>query len=554
MSTETLEPVVPAEPHAVEMTPRTRTSLGVLGAAAVAGVAGDSLLREAPWGLNLALFALVFCGAAVALNRWAGMDRARAAWLLPVLGLAALAAWRDSPTLKGLDLLALGVVLALAALYAQGGSVRLNGIGIYAVAVLVAFADAAVGAIGLLLDFRWNEVPRRGWSRHAPAVLRGLLIAGPLLLVFGGLLVAADAGFERLVNGVFRFDADLLVSHLFLTGLFTWAAAGAYRALFLVDRPRAGRFPERPKALAIGATEVGIVLGVLNVLFLAFVAVQVRWLFGGAALVASRPELGYAEYARRGFFELVTVAGLVLPMLLALHWMLKEGEAGTRLFRVLAGLQVALLFVIMASALNRMWLYLQAYGLTELRVYTTAFMLWLAAVFAWFALTVLRNARERFAFGALVTAVAAVAALHVADPDALIMRTNTTRPDVERRFDAAYAAGLSGDGVPTLVAALPRLSPAQRCAVAATLLRRWHRSTPEGWRAWSWGRSRAFGAVAAHLPELRATCPSASAATPRSTPVPTAPAAASVREPASRAGSARGARDSIALPSMQPAP
>jgi hypothetical protein len=524
MSTETLEPVIRSEaPAAVELSPQTRTGLGILGAAAVAGIAGDLLLRDMPWGLNLALFAVAFCGLAVALDRWSGMERTRAAWLLPVVGLAALAAWRDSPTLKGLDLLAMCIVLALAAFHAQGGGVRLGGVGVYLAATLTAGADAAVGAIGLLMGIRWNEVPRRGWSRHAPAVLRGLFIAAPLLLVFGALLVAADAGFERLVNGLFRFDAGLVISHSVLTGLFAWAAAGAYRALFLVDRNRVGQFPDRPKGLAIGSTEVGIVLGVLNLLFLAFVAVQVRWLFGGAAVVASSPELGYAEYARRGFFELVTVAGLVLPMLLVLHWMLKEDGRATRLFRVLASVQVALLYVIMASALGRMWLYLQAYGLTELRVYTTAFMLWLAGVFAWFALTVLRGARDRFAFGALVTAVAAAAALHALNPDALIMRINTSRPDVVRRFDASYAAELSGDGVPILLAALPRLSSGNRCVAARTLLRRWNPRKQGDWRAWSWGRSGAFDAVAAHAAELRAACPPA--AQPTTAPPSVAPSA-----------------------------
>jgi len=93
----------------------------------------------------------------------------------------------------------------------------------------------------------------------------------------------------------------------------------------------------------------------------------------------------------------VTVAGLTLPLLLTLHaWQDWQGldspgqhAAPERLFRALAALLLALLFVIMASALARMNLYRSEYGLTELRVYTTAFMGWLAVVFAWFGATVL---------------------------------------------------------------------------------------------------------------------------------------------------------------------
>src|SRR5206468_563436 len=98
-----------------------------------------------------------------------------------------------------------------------------------------------------------------------------------------------------------------------------------------------------------GVTEVAVVLGLLNALFLAFVLVQVRYFFGGAALVQVTRGLTCADYARRGFFELVAVTALVLPVLLAAHWLLpKESTGPQRLFRVLAGSLVAMLFVIMA--------------------------------------------------------------------------------------------------------------------------------------------------------------------------------------------------------------
>src|SRR5205085_5750237 len=142
-------------------------------------------------------------------------------------------------------------------------------------------------------------------------------------------------------------------------------------------------------------------LVLLDALFLCFVCVQVRYLFGGATWVAQVAGLTYAEYARRGFFELVWATALVLPLLLALHWLLRtDDRAAQRIFRALAAAQLVLLFVVIASALTRMRLYQREYGLTELRLYTTAFMGWLALVFVWFAATVLRGARERFACGA----------------------------------------------------------------------------------------------------------------------------------------------------------
>jgi hypothetical protein len=65
-------------------------------------------------------------------------------------------------------------------------------------------------------DIAWREVVRGRWKGQALALSRGLLIAAPLVLVFGGLVVAADAVFERLVLDVFGLDPARISGHLFL--------------------------------------------------------------------------------------------------------------------------------------------------------------------------------------------------------------------------------------------------------------------------------------------------------------------------------------------------
>src|SRR5690606_6932676 len=56
-----------------------------------------------------------------------------------------------------------------------------------------------------------------------------------------------------------------------------------------------------PNLFTLGAIEVSIVLGLINLLFLSFVIVQVPYLFGGFELVQNTPDFKLAEYARRGF-------------------------------------------------------------------------------------------------------------------------------------------------------------------------------------------------------------------------------------------------------------
>jgi hypothetical protein len=287
---------------------------------------------------------------------------------------------------------------------------------------------------------------------------------------------------------------DELVAHGVGIVLWTWLGAGVLRLLLLRapdssigGTPRHGRF---------SLTEVGTVLVVVDLLFGTFVLVQFRYLFGGAGLVQGLTGLTYAEYARQGFFQLVTVAALSLPLLLGADALLgRRDPASLRRFRLLAGVMLVLLDVMLASALWRMRLYTAEYGLTELRLYTTAFMGWLVLVFAWFGATVLRGRPARFGFGAIAAALFVLGTLNLVNPDALIAASNLSRAGTGRAVDALYLAELSADAYPTIRGRLPALPPADRCAVALAMRARAEASPPA--QRWNIAVARA-----SKLPEL----------------------------------------------------
>lgn len=260
----------------------------------------------------------------------------------------------------------------------------------YARAALEVLASATVGVIVNLTDqIRWRELALGTHRRRLVEIGRGVTIAVLLLLVFGALFVAADAVFENLLG---RLAPDLhgFWTHLFVFLGCAWAAGGVLRGLVVPPDAREVAAPSERRR--IGVTETTIVLAALDVLFLVFVAVQFRYFFGGRELVQDRTGLTYAEYARQGFFELLAVAALaVAVILLADHLGRRDTARQERLFRALGVVLVVLLFVIVASALQRMRLYQREFGLTELRVYTTAFMLWLTLVLVWLLATVLRG-------------------------------------------------------------------------------------------------------------------------------------------------------------------
>jgi len=477
---------------------RTRLGLGVLGASLTLGALGDMLLRATPWGVNFFLWAAALAGAA-AVVAWLGRLRVagEGRWLVPVAALFALGvAWRDSPTVVFLDLLAFLIAVTLAVLRGRSGRLRLAGISEYVLGGIYTGALSSAGPLPVTIrDVRWREVARGGWRDPALATTRGVFIAAPLLLVFGGLFVAADAVFEKLVVDFLGFDVAEVFGHLFLILLFTWVTAGLLWVALMARNPESLSFG-RPDYLSLGIIEMGIVLGLLDLLFLVFVMVQVRYLFGGAERVLTTADLTYAEYARRGFFELVTVTALALPMLLLAHWLLRAGNpTRERAFRALAGALVALLFVVMASALQRMYLYLEEYGLTELRLYASIFMAWLAVVLVWFLVTVLRGRRDRFAFGALLTGFAAILLINAINPDALIARTNLERLEEGKRFDAYYLTTLSADAAPVLFQTLPDI-PEERLVIQGdfsaekAIVRRWGDGETD-WRTWNLSRERA---------------------------------------------------------------
>jgi hypothetical protein len=461
---------------------------------------------------------------------------------IPALALAACLAVRDTPTLRLFTLLAVLLCIAVVSFRARQTRVLIGSLTSYATAAISATLAACTAGLFVIGNVRWQ---RSSGGAAALRALIGLLIAAPLLLIFGALFAQADANFGALMRQLFNLDN--IIEHALLTLTLSWCAAGLLWLALDTDLGATLEqgLPRRNSSFGFGAIEIVIVLGLLNTLFATFVFTQTRYFFGGAALVLNTADtsntLTFAEYARRGFFELVLVAALVLGLLLVGHFLTRRDQARPMLiFRALSLLLIGLLYVIIASALHRMWTYMQAYGLTELRVYTTAFMLWLTIVFAWFAVTTLRGAAERFAFGFVISGLGVLFALNVANPVDFIVRYNIDRitaasatklPDfAAERIDAVYLASLAranADALPPLLANLSRFAPEDRCIVAAGIKQYYSARVydgvypttpvtdglsnadlvkqPSDWRAWNIAREQARNWVTPELYQSYAT-------------------------------------------------
>lgn len=474
--------------------PRAALAIRILATALAFGILADALLRVGPWGLNATLYS---CALAACLSVFAPRDRKRLAFLIVLFG--AFFVWRDAPTLKALDTLAIGTVIVTIALPSAVQQLSRTAF----VPYLSGLCDMLVGAIGGAPMLVYNEVAITGpdssspeakqhWRAVATNTLIGMLIAFPLLVVFGGLFLSADAAFRDFAHDIANLEWQEFANHsLVILGVF-WAVAGMLRVLALNVR---ANYPLQRAADALRLEPLAILIPItlLNALFLTFVCVQFEYFFGGKALVTDPSGPNYSEYAREGFFQLTAIAALALLVLYIADWLNRgSGDAARKWFRLLSALLLMLVYIVMASALHRMYLYYDAYGLTQLRFYTTAFMVWLAVVIAAFSATVLAGFRDRFVFYAISSGWAVIVAIHAINPDATIVYANAYRIDDGKTFDSEYIGKcLSADAIPALRALAEEGPERAPFEIATGYWAQSVRNTGGDWRTWSLAKRRA---------------------------------------------------------------
>ncbi len=448
---------------------RTATLCSVLATGLLSMLLGDGL------ALNLLIVAIPATLAAYFAARTAGR-RPRPwslTWAVGGLLLLIVPALRDA---GWPSFLAIVASLALASLALHGcrtwPGVLLSPLGIF---------DAVFTSLG----WGWRGVRERAsGARGAAPVLRAVAVAAVLLLVFGALFAGADAAFADLLGDLMP-DASLSGSPwrvlLLIVGVIC-ALAAAHTAAAPLRWDRLVVKPGRAR----GRLEWALPLIVLNVLFAAFNAVQLAVLFGGYDAVLDKTGLSYSDYARQGFWQLLLATLLTLIVIVfALRWAPRGGARDRTLVRAVLGTLCALTLVVVASAVRRMDMYVEAYGLTRLRISVVAIELWLGVIILLIMAAGVWGARW-LPRGVAASAAAGVLAFGLVSPDALIAERNVQRFEQTGKFDLDYTRQLSADAVP----ALDKLPEPQR-SCALRRIADGLGTDPGPWYATSLGESRA---------------------------------------------------------------
>jgi len=340
------------------------------------------------------------------------------------LALACIPAWLDAPWIVAIDLVAACVLAA--------------------VAVAGVSLGAAPAAVRALVDV--PPLLPSGGGQWIPAA-RGVLIGSFLVVPFGVLFWSADAAFAELGGSL---PLPSLATAPGRVVVFLGVLTGAV-GLALAER-RPDPRTKRRDVSKLTRWEWAFPLLLLDLLFLAFVVVQATVLFGGHSHVLETAGLTYSEYARQGFWQLIAAAALTL----AVVWTaLRVAVVRTRTERLLLHGLVACLcvltLVVVASAIRRLHLYEDAFGLTRARLAAETFSLSVGALFVLIVVAGLVPA-VRARFGAIAVAGAAfgLLAFSLSNPDGRVAAHNVARWHHTGQLDVAYAQGLSADAVPAL--------------------------------------------------------------------------------------------------------
>ena len=321
-----------------------------------------------------------------------------------------------------------------------------------------------------------GELRQGTWKRITP-YLRGILIALPLITFLAALLGEADPIFSSWLKDLIELlsleKLPEYILRLVLISFWTFLAAGGLlyalvksgeEKLVGVEQPWPPRF--------LGSTETTIIMGAINILYFAFVTIQFRYFFGGEKNI-SLEGYTYAEYARRGFGELLAVAFFTLFIIMVLSSITSRESKTSRItFSAMTGAMTVFIGVMLVSSLQRLALYESAYGFSRLRTYSHLCILWIGVLFlAILGLEVAQKHRY-FTLASLAAVAGFLLTMNVVNVDAFITRRNIQRLEVEEAaLDTHFLDTLSHDATPVLVklADNPNLSTQERDEIGAVL-------------------------------------------------------------------------------------
>ncbi len=481
----------------------------------------DFLFYQKTIGIAYPLWVLVAIGLLFFIAKLENIKPAKASYLLAAIafGLSTASFFRLEPLTRFTAMSASLLLSILLVITFKNGDWLWFRFGDYLLNFLIYLAGVVTKAAALFkrpkseAETETENLQKSAAPKPIWAVVRGLLFALPILLVLSALLASADPIFEKELKDFFEvFNIENwaeYVFRLFYILLFAYIFTSSFLLAYFPDSTR--ERPDPNKAWMqpfLGNIETSIVLGSIVFLLGAFVLIQIQYFFGGTENI-SIEGYTYAEYARRGFGELVIVAVLSLGIYLVFQTITKKySQNQRRLFSVFSILIFVEVLVILVSSYQRLSLYESVYGFSRLRTYSHLFIPWLALlIFAAVILEILQK-QGRIALAVLFFSIGFITTLIVSNIDGFIAQQNIDRAKLSSRegfqLDSYYLSELSNDAVPVIFDEYESTQGTLKSALGADLACRWLAFTEtEGkpWQSYNFSQATAENILLQHETE-----------------------------------------------------
>jgi hypothetical protein len=290
-----------------------------------------------------------------------------------------------------------------------------------------------------------NEDKLLVWKK----VCLGIAISLPILFVVLNLLISADSQFEQLIGGLPQWFHVINAEHtmrLIIILIYTFAFFGFMQILFK-KHVSVNKQQTNGRQFQIDGIITITVLVIINSVYLLFTLVQFRYFFSGTL----QADFTFAEYARKGFFELLFVTLINLSItVIVLTFVNRATTFMRRATQIMLTILVLASSVMLISAFLRLSMYEDAYGFTFTRVLVHSFMIFLVIIFTYTLVKIWVEKLSLFHFY-FITSLIYYTSITIIDLDQIVVKENMNRYETSGKIDVHYLNNLSYRGVLGLI-------------------------------------------------------------------------------------------------------
>ncbi len=307
-------------------------------------------------------------------------------------------------------------------------------------------AFSTLGNIGLTVKSMF--VNGNGGKKRIGKALLGLACSIPVLAVVLPLLISSDDAFRGMMNNLFSNAFTTVLKVILGTTISMFAITYGFSL-------KNGRIAKVKQGRFSGIENVYVIsfLSAIALCYLLYLFSQLAYFFSAFRGFLPNGEITYAQYARKGFFEMCIIAVINLAIVfLALLISKKHNGKVCHSVKAVATFIALFTLIIISTAISKMVLYINAYGMTILRLTTSAFMLFLGIVFISVVLRIYIN-KINIVKTSLITAGCIVLVLGIFNVNSVCAKYNyeSYMSGKLESIDVNALYGLGDEGIPYII-------------------------------------------------------------------------------------------------------